>query len=56
MTIADCLCHENQIVEEWLVRDNLRAVWQVGGDPMMVARQQAEADKQGDQATTRLAR
>ncbi len=50
MTIADCLCHENQIVEEWLVRDNLRAVWQVGGDPMMVARQQAEADKQGDQA------
>jgi hypothetical protein len=28
MTIADCLCRENRIIEEWLVRDNLRAVWQ----------------------------
>lgn len=49
-TIADCLCRENRIIEEWLVRDNLRAVWQVGGNPWKVARQQAEADKQGDQA------
>jgi hypothetical protein len=49
-TIADCLCRENRIIEEWLVRDNLRAVWQVGGDPWKVARQQAQADKEGDQA------
>ena len=48
-TIADCLCKENRIVEEWLVRDNLRAVWQIGGDPWAVARAQAEADAVGDQ-------
>ena len=29
-TIADCLCRDNMIVEEWLVRDNLAAVWQIG--------------------------
>lgn len=48
-TIADCLCKENRIVEEWLVRDNLRAVGQIGGDPWAVARAQAEADAVGDQ-------
>ncbi|MGH6787664.1 MAG: ester cyclase [Novosphingobium sp.] len=50
MTIADCACVENRIVEEWLVRDNLRAVWQVGGDPLAVAAAQAEADRTGDQS------
>ena len=50
MTIADCACLENRIVEEWLVRDNLRAVWQVSGDPLAVARAQAETDCEGDQA------
>ena len=49
MTIADCLCRENRIVEEWLVRDNLRAVWQVGGDPWALAQAQAAADREGDQ-------
>lgn len=49
MTIADCACRENRIVEEWLVRDNLRALWQVGADPLVVARAQAEADREGDQ-------
>lgn len=47
-TIADCLCRENRIVEEWLVRDNLAAVVQAGGDPWQVARQLAEADRAGD--------
>lgn len=50
MTIADCLCRENRIVEEWLVRDNLRAVLQVGGDPWAIARAQATADQAGDPA------
>lgn len=50
MTIADCLCRDNRIVEEWLVRDNLRAVWQVGGYPWQVAQQQAATDLEGDQA------
>jgi predicted ester cyclase len=48
MTIADCLCRENRIVEEWLVRDNLRAVLQVGSDPWTVAQAQAAADQVGD--------
>lgn len=48
MTIADCLCRENRIVEEWLFRDNLRSVLQVGADPWEVARAQAEADGRGD--------
>ena len=50
MTIADCLCVENRIVEEWLVRDNLRGVLQVGGDPWEVAQAQAAADREGDQS------
>lgn len=52
-TIADCLCRENKIIEEWLVRDNLRAVWQVGADPWAIARKQAENDCQGDQSRHR---
>ncbi len=50
MTIADCLCRENRIVEEWLVRDNLRGVLQVGGDPWAVAKAQAIADQAQDSA------
>jgi hypothetical protein len=47
-TIADCACRANRIVEEWLVRDNWRAVAQIGADPWEVARRQAEADREGD--------
>lgn len=50
MTIADCLCRDNRIVEEWLVRDNLRAVLQIGADPWAVAGAQAAADRLGDPA------
>ena len=49
-TIADCACTENRIVEEWLVRDNWRAVAQIGGDPWAVAQAQAAADREGDPA------
>ena len=49
-TIADCACRENRIVEEWLVRDNWRAVAQIGGDPWAVAQTQAMADRDGDPA------
>jgi predicted ester cyclase len=44
-TIADCLCKENRIVEEWLVRDNSAIVWQLGSNPVAVAREQANADR-----------
>jgi SnoaL-like polyketide cyclase len=49
-TIADCACRENKIVEEWLVRDNARAVLQVGGDPWAVAQAQAVDDIANDAA------
>lgn len=37
-TIADCLVTENRIVEEWLVRDNLHLVQQLGFDPVEMAK------------------
>ncbi|MEL6955114.1 MAG: ester cyclase, partial [Pseudomonadota bacterium] len=43
-TIADCLCKDNQVIEEWLVRDNLAAIEQLGFNPDAIARNQAEAD------------
>ena len=44
-TIADCLCRENQVVEEWLVRDNLALSIQLGYDPDEVARRHAWRDR-----------
>jgi predicted ester cyclase len=43
-TIADCLCRENRIVEEWLVRDNSAIVLQLGLSPRAVGAAQAAAD------------
>ena len=48
-TIADCKVIANLIVEEWLVRDNATALWQVGADPRTIAAAAAAADKEGDQ-------
>lgn len=45
-TIADCLCRENKVIEEWLVRDNLALVTQLGFDPLSVAEDQAKADRE----------
>ena len=44
-TIADCLCKENLIIEEWLVRDYSHMALQLGFHPRAVARSHAEADK-----------
>jgi hypothetical protein len=49
-TIADCKVTANRIVEEWLVRDQATALWQVGADPRTVAEAAAQADRGGDQA------
>ena len=48
-TIADCKVIANEIVEEWLVRDNTTALWQIGGDPRGFAHAAAMADMEGDQ-------
>lgn len=50
LTIADCLCEANRIVEEWLVRDNGRAAWQLGGEPRAIAARLAASDCEGDQS------
>lgn len=39
--IAHCVCKDNQIVEEWLVRDNYALALQLGVDPDSYAREQA---------------
>lgn len=44
-TIADCLCRENRIIREWLVRDNAGLVEQLGLDVGAIARAQAQADR-----------
>ncbi|MEM1036753.1 MAG: ester cyclase [Pseudomonadota bacterium] len=44
-TIAECLCKDNKVIKEWLVRDNLASVMQLGFDPDTVAADQAAADK-----------
>lgn len=47
--IADCVCHRNRIVREWLVRDYGGYVRQFGLSPRQVAQRLAEADLFGDQ-------
>lgn len=42
-TTVDCAAHNNRIHEEWLVRDNLWIVKQLGFDPHEVAKKMAKA-------------
>jgi len=39
--IAHCVCKDNKIIEEWLVRDNYALAEQLGIDPLEYAREQA---------------
>lgn len=43
-TIADCLCRQNRIVEEWLVRDNSAIALQLGLSLREIAAAQALSD------------
>jgi predicted ester cyclase len=38
LTIADCLCQNNQVVEEWLVRDQAGMALQLGCDPVEIGK------------------
>ena len=44
-TIADCLCKENLIIEEWLVRDYSAMALALGYHPRAIARDHAASDK-----------
>jgi predicted ester cyclase len=37
--IADCVVHQNRVCEEWVVRDHMAAILQMGFDPHQVARE-----------------
>jgi predicted ester cyclase len=52
-TIADCLCRENLIVEEWLVRDYSAMALALGYAPRSVAKKLAEADLGRERMTWR---
>ena len=52
-TIADCLCLENRIIEEWLVRDNAAIVRKLGFDIDALAKAQAEVDRASGAAVWR---
>ena len=43
--IADCVVHSNRIIEEWLVRDYLAIVKQLGFNPVQVAQNLARKTK-----------
>ena len=47
-TIADCLAKENQIHEEWLMRDNLALVQQLGFEPHEVAQKLAAENQDNE--------
>ena len=48
--IADCVVRENRIVEEWLVRDNVTQIRQLGFNPLVLAERDGRARSgSGDQ-------
>ncbi|GAA0182947.1 ester cyclase [Clostridium sediminicola] len=49
-TVVDCAAYKNRIFEEWLVRDNLWIVKQLGLDPHEVAKKFAKASKNQEPA------
>lgn len=54
-TIADCLCRDNRVVEEWLARDQSGIALQLGLDPFELAARQAAADAAAAKAPWQLA-
>ncbi len=46
--IADCFCKQNMVIEEWLVRDELTLVHQLGLNPVETAKSMAQKDAEKD--------
>ena len=46
--IADCICRNNMVIEEWLVRDELALVHQLGLEPVQTARDMARREAQAN--------
>ncbi len=46
--IADCFCLRNMMVEEWISRDELTLVMQLGLDPVQTAKEMAAKEKDSD--------
>ena len=42
--IADCFCKRNMVIEEWLVRDELTLIQQLGLNPVKTAKEMAKKD------------
>ena len=51
--IAHCVCKDNRIVEEWLVRDNYALAEQLGVNPLDYAREQAARPRNPDSVFAR---
>ena len=50
--IADCACHNNQVYDEWLVRDQGSIVKQIGIDPKIFAANQIQSEGGSEKCTT----
>ena len=46
--IADCVCVQNMMVEEWISRDELTLVMQLGLDPLQTAKEMVAKEKDSD--------
>ena len=47
-SIADCFCKQNMVVEEWICRDELTLVLQLGLDPIETAKKMVERERDSD--------
>lgn len=46
--IADCVCVQNMMVEEWISRDELTLIMQLGLDPVQTAKEMVAKEKDSD--------
>ncbi|GIT71205.1 MAG: hypothetical protein Ct9H300mP28_10190 [Pseudomonadota bacterium] len=47
--VADCICRENKVIDEWMVRDQTAIIKQIGLEPDQFARQLISKIKEKEQ-------